>query len=78
MISGKRSGIIPQPVSDTVIWRSANQMIKRYAEKAAMEAALRANSAMEIGDMFNYELWNRVMVSVQELERVNAPGKALN
>jgi len=65
-------------VSDTVICRAANQMIKRYSDKAAMKAALRANAAMEIGDMFNSELWNRVTVSVQELERTNPPGKALN
>jgi hypothetical protein len=55
MISGK--GIMAQPVGDTVVWRAGNQMIKRYGAKAAMEAAMRSNAALEIGDTFNYELW---------------------
>jgi hypothetical protein len=69
----KNYGITPQPVSDTVVWRAGNQMIKRYGAKAAMEAAMRSNAALEIGDSFNYELWQRVCMAVQELERQN-PG----
>jgi hypothetical protein len=42
--------------------------MKQYGERAAMEAGLKANGALERGDMFNAELWQRVMVAVQELE----------
>jgi hypothetical protein len=42
---------------------------KQYGEKAAMEAAVPSNAAFEIGDSFNYELWQRVCMAVQELER---------
>ena len=47
-------------------------------ERAAMQAGLKANGALEAGDTFNHQLWQRVAMAVQELERTNAPGKALN
>ena len=65
----KNFGIIPVPVSDTVIWRAANQMIKRYADKAAMEVAMRSNAALEISDTFNHELRQRVVMAVTELKQ---------
>jgi hypothetical protein len=44
-----------------------------------MQAGLRANGCMELGDMFNQELWERVMVAVQELERTKPrDGRAIN
>ena len=53
--------------------------MKRYGERAAMEAGLKANGALEAGDMFNYELWQRVCTAVQELERTNPDfKKAIN
>jgi hypothetical protein len=43
-----------------------------------MEAAQRADTAYERGDMFNFDVWTRINKAVQELERTNPPGKALN
>jgi hypothetical protein len=63
-----------QMPSDAVILRAANQLMKRFGERAAMEAGLKANSALELGDMFNHGLWQRVVMAVQELERI-APTK---
>ena len=52
-------------VADLDIWRAAHQMIKRYGEKAVWEAAERSNAALELDDMFNYELWLRVVMAIQ-------------
>jgi hypothetical protein len=34
------------------ILRAANQLMKQYGERAAMEAGLKANGALEAGDIF--------------------------
>jgi hypothetical protein len=47
---------------------------KRYGDKAAMEAVIRSNSTLEIGDTFNYKLWQRVCMAVQELVRSSPKG----
>jgi hypothetical protein len=76
----KEFNLLPaQMPSDSVIKRAANQLMKQYGGRAAMEAGLKANGALEAGDMFNHELWQRVMVAVQELERTAPkPGQAIN
>jgi hypothetical protein len=40
---------------------------------------MRSNAALEIGDRFNYELWQRVCMAIQELERGKPKdGEAIN
>jgi hypothetical protein len=56
-------------VSDDDIWRAANKLMEMYGDKAAMEAAMRSNIALEAGDIFNYELWQAVMNCANELDR---------
>ena len=69
----------PQPVSDTVIWRAANQMLQRYKDIAWLEASQRADAALELGDTFNFELWQRVAKAVLELERTKpGEGESIN
>jgi hypothetical protein len=54
-------------------------MLKRYGANAVMEAAVRSNAALDIGDTFNYELWQRVCMAVQELERTKpASNESIN
>ncbi len=62
-------GITPQPVSDADVWRAAHQMLKMFSGEAWLTAAQRADKALEIGDMFNFELWTRITSAVEELER---------
>jgi hypothetical protein len=56
------------------IWRAAHQMMKRYGEKASMEAASRSNAALEAGETLGYEIWMRVANAINELER-SGPSK---
>jgi hypothetical protein len=62
-----------------VVKRAANQLIQRYGKSASSEATMRSNAALEAGDVFNHELWQRVWWAVGELERSQpGPGEALN
>jgi hypothetical protein len=62
--------LLPAEMPDDVtVQRAADQMIKRFGDSAASEAAMRSNAAMDVGDMFNHLLWQRVLLAVQELER---------
>jgi hypothetical protein len=66
-------------VSNLDKWIAAKQLQDRYGERAAMEAAERSNAALEAGDTFNYELWQRVMMAIQELERTKPlDGESVN
>ena len=69
----------PQPVSETVIWRAANQILRRFKDTAWLEASQRADKALEQGDTFNFELWQRVAKAVFDLERTKpGEGEPLN
>jgi len=50
----------PAQMSDeTVIQQAANQLLKQYGRQAAIEAAERPNAAIEAGNVFYHELWQR-------------------
>ena len=71
----KNYGITPHPVSEIDVWRAAHQMLKMFSEDAALTAAQRADKALEMGDMFNFNLWSRITKAVQEIER-QKPGSS--
>ena len=61
------------------IWRAANQLLARYREGAAMEAAQCADSAYEAADLFNFNLWTRITTAVEQLQRKDrAPDESAN
>jgi len=63
---GKGSNLQPARQPEEIeILRAASQLMKRYGDRAAMEAGLRADGRMELGDTFNCELWNRVGVGAR-------------
>jgi hypothetical protein len=63
----KNIGIKPQPVSDTDVWRAAKQIIDRYPEEPELAACLRADAALDQGDRFNFDLWQRIAKAVTQL-----------
>jgi hypothetical protein len=72
-------GIIPQSVNDADVWRAAHQMLKLFPEDAPIAAAQRADKALEMGDMFNFNLWTRITKAIQEIERQKpGSGEAIN
>jgi triphosphoribosyl-dephospho-CoA synthetase len=54
-------------IPDIDIWRSANVMIKRYGETAALEASMRADELMESGDMEGARVWMRIIEAIEKL-----------
>jgi len=68
-----------KPVSDLDVWRAAQQIINQYPEEPELAACHRADAAYEAGDMFNFELWQRVAKAVTELLRTKpSDGRDLN
>ena len=66
-------------VADIDIWRSANVMVKRYGEDAALEAAKRADCCLESGDIDGCAVWKRIITAVEDLRRDRLlPGEGLH
>lgn len=43
---------------------AADEMVKRFGQQAALEAALWSNDALERGNMERYEYWQRVSMKI--------------
>lgn len=59
------------------IWRTAKILIDSHAEEAAMEAAMRADHALEDGNPDAVQVWTGVMRAIEDLQRP-ADGKTVN
>jgi len=73
-------GLVPVRVPEEIeIQRAANQLIKRYGGRAAWEATFRSNAAIEAGDTFNHQLWQRVWQAVSGMQSTaGEPSKSIN
>ncbi len=56
-------------LSDLDLWRAANVMIKRYADGAASEAAMRADEFLDQGIIDGERLWMRIVQAIEEVQR---------
>jgi hypothetical protein len=56
------------------IWRAAQLMLKRYAEKALEESAARADELALAGDDDGATTWRRIMDAVAQLANTTPPG----
>jgi len=65
-------------VSEIDVWRAAHQLVRQFPEDPVLEAAQRADSAYEAGDMFNFRLWTRIATAVGELLRTRPADAPLN
>ncbi len=54
-------------ISDTDICRSANTVIKRYGEDAAIVATSRADARLEAGDLDGYAVWMEILRAIEKL-----------
>lgn len=59
-------------------WRAAQQLIKQHGEGAEMEAAQRADQAIEQGSPDGERLWLDVMGKVRALQAETAPPGRIN
>ena len=55
--------------SELDIFCSANILVKRYGEDAAIEAAMRADAMLDRGDMNGAAVWKRIVRAVEEIQR---------
>jgi hypothetical protein len=66
-------------VSDTDIYRSANELVKQHGEDAPIEAAMKADEMLEAGDLDGKNVWVRIMKATEELLSEERPeGTRLN
>ena len=65
--------------SDLDIYRSANALVKRHGQDAPIEAAMRADTMLEAGDLEGYAVWRRILRAVEELQGTEPkPGEAVH
>ncbi len=62
--------------SDLDIYRSANELIEQHGEAADIEAAMRADELMEVGDMEGRAVWLRIVKAIEELVSEERPEDA--
>ena len=66
-------------IPDLDIYRSANVVINQYGQDAPIEAAMRADAALEGGDLDGLAVWKRILKAVEELQRkAPGPGEAVH
>ena len=54
-------------LSDIDIYRTAHELIKQHGDHAPIEAAMRADEMLEVGDMDGLAVWKRIVRAVEEL-----------
>ena len=64
-------------ISDLDIYRAATVLTRHHGTGAALEAAQRADTMLERGDMEGAVVWRRIVRAVKELQRAEpSPGEA--
>ncbi len=61
---------------DLDIYRSANELIKKFGDAVDIEAAMRADACLAAGDMEGRAVWLRIMKAIEELLSEERPGDA--
>ncbi len=55
-------------IPDLDIYRSANLLVKQHGEDAPIEAAMKADAMLEVGDLDGLAVWKRILRAVEELQ----------
>ena len=56
-------------IFDLDIYRSAKVIINQYGKDAPIHAAMRADAALEGGDLDGLRVWKRILRAVEELQK---------
>ena len=56
------------------VWRTASLLINAHGEDAWLQAAMRADKALEDGNMDGESLWKRIGKAIDELQRKKPEG----
>jgi hypothetical protein len=60
-------------IEPIVIWRSANEMIKRHGDQAPLECAIRADELLESGDVMGQTVWLAIRRAAKSLLKNGSP-----
>jgi len=60
------------------IWRTAKILIDSHGDQAKLQAAMRADKALEDGYPDAVHVWKRVMRAIADLQRMNRCGRSTN
>jgi hypothetical protein len=63
-----------QRITEEEILRAANQLVQQHQDTAQAEATSRSRAAYGVGDMFNFDLWERVAHAVAKLRPTKPEG----
>jgi hypothetical protein len=55
-------------MDEITVWRSAHSLIQVHGQKAAMEAAMMADKMRAEKDATGYQLWQRIVAAIREME----------
>ena len=62
-------------IPDLDIYRPASLLVEHHGEDAPIEAAMRADVALEGGYLEGHEMWKRILRAIEELQgTVPKPG----
>ena len=66
-------------VPEIDVYAAATTIVRRYGEDARVHAAMRADAALEAGDVDGYRMWKRILRAVKELQGAEPkPGEAVH
>jgi hypothetical protein len=60
-------------VSDRDIWSMAKMLVDQHGADAAIQAAMRADQKLELGDADSQAVWKRILRAVEELLHLPDP-----
>ena len=64
---------VPAMTSDLDMYRAAHLLIRQHGEDAPIQAAMRADRMLEIGDLDAQAAWKRILKAIDDLLAVEPP-----
>ena len=61
--------------ADIDIWRAAKLLIDKYGDTAPIQAAMRADEMLDVGDMDGKLVWLRIKTATEQLLSETPPGR---
>ena len=59
--------------SDLDIFRTANLLIEQHGDEAPIQAAMRADEMLDVGDLDGQAVWKRIVRTIEEIQDRGLP-----
>jgi hypothetical protein len=60
-------------IGEWELWACANEMVRRHGADATLEAALKADSLFDAGDLDGSRIWRSILRRIERLQRAQGP-----